>query len=133
DDLGRALADAGGALSSVVRVDQYYPTRDAVAPYHVARKQAFGGTVPPSTSVLVNGLLESGALMDVQAMATTLDSSLVAKPVQVGGIRLLPMHARRRPRLRSRAAGARWHGQHRPGGTRHCAGNEVPRRAAPAT
>lgn len=85
-NLGRALADAGGALSSVVRVDQYFPDRDAVDPYHVARKQAFGGSVPPSTSVLVGGLLEPGALMDVQAMATTLDSSLDARPVQVAGV-----------------------------------------------
>src|SRR6185436_4029390 len=44
------------------------------------------GSVPPSTSVLVGGLLEPGALMDVQAMATTLDSSLAARPVQVAGI-----------------------------------------------
>src|SRR6185436_15846070 len=84
--LGRALTDAGGALSSVVRVDQYFSNRDAVAPYHVARKLAFGGSVPPSTSVLVGGLLEPGALMDVQAMATTLDSSLAARPVHVAGI-----------------------------------------------
>src|SRR6185295_19209529 len=85
-NLGRALAGAGGALSSVVRVDQYFPDRDPVAPYHVARKQAFGGSVPPSTSVLVSGLLEPGALMDVQAMATTLDSTLDARPVQVAGV-----------------------------------------------
>ena len=85
-NLGRALTDAGGALSSVMRVDQYFPNRDAVGPYHLARKQAFGGSVPPSTSVLVGGLLEPGALMDVQAMATTLDSSLDARPVQVAGV-----------------------------------------------
>jgi len=85
-ELGRALADAGSALSSVVRVDQYYPNRDAVAPYQAARKQAFGGTVPPSPSVLVGGLLEPGALVDVQAIATTLDSSLSARPVQVAGL-----------------------------------------------
>jgi len=93
DDLGRALTDAGGALSSVVRVDQYFSNRDAVAPYHVARKLAFGGTVPPSTSVLVGGLLEPGALMDVQAMATTLDSSLDARPVQVAGVVAPPASA----------------------------------------
>jgi len=85
-NLGRALADAGGALSSVVRVDQYFPNRDTVDPYHVARKQAFGGAVPPSTSVLVGGLLEPGALMDVQAMATTLDSALDARAVHVAGV-----------------------------------------------
>src|SRR6185295_14700960 len=42
--------------------------------------------VPPSTSVLVGGLLDPGALMDVQVMATTLDSSLAAKPVPVAGL-----------------------------------------------
>jgi len=85
-ELGRALADAGSALSNVVRVDQYYPDRDAVAPYQLARKQAFCGTVPPSTSVLVSGLFESGARMDVQVIATTLESALVARPVPVAGL-----------------------------------------------
>lgn len=85
-DLDRALTDAGGALSSVVRVDQYYPNHAAVAPYQLARKQAFGGIVPPSTSVIVGGLLEPGAQMDVQVMATTLDSALKAKPVPVAGL-----------------------------------------------
>jgi enamine deaminase RidA (YjgF/YER057c/UK114 family) len=86
DNLARSLADAGGALSSVVRVDQYYPSRGAVPPYQAARKQAFGGTVPPSTSVIVGALLEPGAQMDVQVMATTLDSGLRARPVPVAGL-----------------------------------------------
>jgi len=85
-DLDRALTDAGGGLSSVVRVDQYYPNYAAVAPYQLARKQAFGGVVPPSTSVVVGGLLEPGAQMDVQVVATTLDSALKARPVPVAGL-----------------------------------------------
>jgi enamine deaminase RidA (YjgF/YER057c/UK114 family) len=84
--LGRALGGAGSALSNVVRVDQYFSHWRAVDPYHVARKQALGGVAPPSTSVLVGGLLNPGAQIDVQVIAMTLDSSLATKPVGVAGL-----------------------------------------------
>jgi enamine deaminase RidA (YjgF/YER057c/UK114 family) len=68
------LEAAGSSLARVVRLDQYYPDPAAVDPYHVARKQALAGQVAPSTSVIVGGLLNTDALMDVQVMASTLDS-----------------------------------------------------------
>lgn len=84
--LGRELAAAGGALSSVIRVDQYFPHWRAVDPYHVARKQALGGVAPPSASVLVSGLLSPSAQMDVQVIATTQDSALAPKQIDVAGV-----------------------------------------------
>jgi enamine deaminase RidA (YjgF/YER057c/UK114 family) len=76
-----ALAAAGSSLSRVVRLDQYYPTWKAVDPYHCARKAAMKGKVSPSTSVLVGGLLNTDADMDVQVMAATADSGFDVGPV----------------------------------------------------
>jgi hypothetical protein len=58
----------------VVRVDQYYTDPASVDPYHVARKQAMAGQVAPSTSVIVPGLLNPDALLDLQFIASAEDS-----------------------------------------------------------
>ncbi|MEO8925380.1 MAG: RidA family protein, partial [Caldimonas sp.] len=58
----------------VARLDQYYADARSVDPYHVARKKAMAGQVAPSTSVIVGGLLNVDAAMDVQVIATTRDS-----------------------------------------------------------
>lgn len=76
EKMDRQLAAAGSALSQVVRLDQYYPDWQSVDPYHCARKAALAGKVAPSTSILVNGLLNLDAAMDIQVMATTLDSGM---------------------------------------------------------
>jgi enamine deaminase RidA (YjgF/YER057c/UK114 family) len=70
----------------VVRVDQYYPHWSAVDPYHIARKAALGKVVAPSTSILVGGLLNTGAQMDVQMMAVTRDSGLDIEPMSTSAI-----------------------------------------------
>ena len=86
DRLRRGLADAGSSLANVVRVDQYYPDWRSVDPYHVARREALGKVVAPSTSVLVDGLLNPEAAMDVQVMAFTDESGLVIAPVSPEGL-----------------------------------------------
>lgn len=75
--MSRHLEQAGSSISRVVRLDQYYPDSRAVDPYHVAREQALAGQVAPSTSVIVGGLLNTDAAMDVQVMAATVDSGYV--------------------------------------------------------
>jgi enamine deaminase RidA (YjgF/YER057c/UK114 family) len=67
--LKELLAAAGSDVADLVRLDQYYPDWPSVDPYHIARKEALGGVVPPSTSILVDRLLNTNADMDVQAMA----------------------------------------------------------------
>lgn len=67
--LKQMLAAAGSDLAEIVRLDQYYPDWQSVDPYHIARIQALNAAVPPSTSILVDGLLNTDADMDVQAMA----------------------------------------------------------------
>jgi enamine deaminase RidA (YjgF/YER057c/UK114 family) len=76
------LRSAGSDISKLVRLDQYYPDWRSVDPYHVARKEALADAVPPSTSILVDGLLNRNADMDVQAIATRRDSGLSIAPVK---------------------------------------------------
>lgn len=84
--LAQHLGEAGSSLDRVVRLDQYYPTWRAVDPYHVARKEALGKGVAPSTSVLVNRLADLDADMDIQVIATTSDSGMDAEPVRPSGV-----------------------------------------------
>src|SRR2546426_12365474 len=47
------LKEFGSDLSNAVRVDQYYTMGAAVSAYHLARFAAFGGYIPPSTSIIM--------------------------------------------------------------------------------
>jgi enamine deaminase RidA (YjgF/YER057c/UK114 family) len=47
------LKEFGSDLSNAVRVDQYYTMGPAVSAYHLARFAAFGGYIPPSTSIIM--------------------------------------------------------------------------------
>ena len=76
------LDSAGSAMTRVARVDQYYPDPGSVDPYHVARKQALAGQVAPSTSIIVPGLLNKDAGMDVQVMAATSASGYAIERVK---------------------------------------------------
>lgn len=62
---------AGSSLERVARLDQYYPDPRAVDPYHVVRKNVLAGRVSPSTSIIVNRLLNLDAAMDLQVLAAT--------------------------------------------------------------
>jgi len=63
------LAQAGTSLREAVRLDQYYPTWKAVDPYHLSRKAAFGDYIPPSTSVVMDGLAGPGLGITVSLLA----------------------------------------------------------------
>ncbi|HVY59563.1 MAG TPA: RidA family protein [Xanthobacteraceae bacterium] len=65
----KLIAGEGGDLRHIVRVDQYYPSAQAVNPYQRARKAALKEYVPPSTSVLMDELSVEGANMDVSLLA----------------------------------------------------------------
>jgi enamine deaminase RidA (YjgF/YER057c/UK114 family) len=47
------LAEFGSDFAHSIRLDQYYPNPRAVAAYHLARHDAFGDYIPPSTSVVM--------------------------------------------------------------------------------
>ncbi|MFN7750771.1 MAG: Rid family hydrolase [Pseudomonadota bacterium] len=86
DRMKDLLARAGSSLARVVRVDQYYTSPDSVDPYHVARKRAMAGQVAPSTSVILPGLLNTDALLDVQCLALADDSPHAIERVQPAGV-----------------------------------------------
>ncbi|WP_316980396.1 RidA family protein [Shumkonia mesophila] len=88
DILGDGFAAANSSLANVVRVDQYYPDWRTVDPYHSVRRQALGKVVAPSTSIIVDGLMNQDALVEVQALAFTKESNIKAEPLapkKVGG------------------------------------------------
>lgn len=86
ETMARRLQAAGSGMDRVVRLDQYYPSSRFVDPYHVARKKALAGQVAPSTSVIVSGLLNPGASMDVQVLAATVDSGYEVQKAAAGGL-----------------------------------------------
>jgi len=51
--MSRVLEEFGTDFAHSVRLDQYYPNPRAVAAYHLARHDAFGNYIPPSTSVVM--------------------------------------------------------------------------------
>ncbi|HTK02913.1 MAG TPA: Rid family hydrolase [Bordetella sp.] len=84
DTMRRHLEEAGSGMDRVARLDQYYPDSRHVDPYHVARKQALAGQVAPSTSVVVDRLLNLDTSMDVQVMAATAASGYTAEKAGTG-------------------------------------------------
>lgn len=69
------LAEFGTDFAHSVRLDQYYPNPRAVAAYHLARHDAFGSYIPPSTSVVMERCFAGGA---------TISTSLIAAMPQAG-------------------------------------------------
>jgi enamine deaminase RidA (YjgF/YER057c/UK114 family) len=66
----RILRDFGSDLGNSVRLDQYYPTPDAVDPYHLARHAEFGDYIPPSTSVVMEGCFAADTHISASLIAT---------------------------------------------------------------
>ena len=73
DNVEAVLAAGGATLDRVVRTDQYYTTVAMVPPYQAERRRRFGELIPPSTSIVQQGLLLPGAALDFQAIAVAGD------------------------------------------------------------
>ena len=73
DNVEAVLAAGGSALDRVVRTDQYYTTVAMVPPYQAERRRRFGALIPPSTSIVQQGLLLPGAALDLQVIAVAAD------------------------------------------------------------
>ena len=73
DNVEAVLAAGGATLDRVVRTDQYYTTVAMVPPYQAERRRRFGALIPPSTSIVQQGLLLPGAALDFQAIAVAGD------------------------------------------------------------
>ncbi len=81
DLLVTELSEHNSAITRVARLDQYFTHHLHVDPYHVVRKKSLQGQVAPSTSILIKGLLNTDACMDVQMIASTLQSTHAFDPV----------------------------------------------------
>ena len=73
DNVEAVLAAGGAALDRVVRTDQYYTGVAMVPPYQAERRRRFGALIPPSTSIVQQGLLLPGAALDLQVIAVAGD------------------------------------------------------------
>jgi hypothetical protein len=98
----KLIADEGGDLRHIVRVDQYYPSADCVNPYQRARKALLKDYVPPSTSVLMEELLVDGANMDVSMLAVLPGSGREPRPAR--GLKAFLCHPIQASSPRSNAA-----------------------------
>ena len=75
------LAGCGASLATSVRLDQYYPTHEAVDPYHLSRRAYFGDYIPPSTSVVMNRCLGERMSMNVSLIAVLPHDDWTIEPV----------------------------------------------------
>src|SRR5579871_3172010 len=80
--LDAVLRAAGTDPSNLVRTDQYYTTVKAVPPYQQVRREFLKGRIPPSTSIVQQGLLLPGADMNIQAMAAIPGSGFAVEHLQ---------------------------------------------------
>lgn len=71
DNLASRLREAGLTLDHVVRLDQYYPNPSVVDAYHHVRHRVFTRLIPPSTSVVMQRLLNPSATISLEALALT--------------------------------------------------------------
>jgi enamine deaminase RidA (YjgF/YER057c/UK114 family) len=82
ENLDAVLRAAGTDRTNLVRTDQYYTTVKAVPAYQQVRREFLKGRIPPSTSIAQQGLLLSGADMNIQALA-----AIPEKGFEVGHIK----------------------------------------------
>ena len=68
ENMDAVLQAAGTDRTNLVRTDQYYTTVKAVPPYQQVRREFLKGRIPPSTSIAQQGLLLTGADMNIQAL-----------------------------------------------------------------
>ncbi len=81
------LGAAGTDLEHSVRLDQYYPTWKAVDPYHHARRAHFGENIPPSTSILMEELMVTGADISASIIAVVPSAGREVKRVRPDTVR----------------------------------------------
>ncbi|MBN8919775.1 MAG: RidA family protein [Rhizobiales bacterium] len=79
--IAEVCAAGGTDLEHIVRVDQYYAAYTAVDHYHVVRHRRLRA-VPPSTSMIVQGLSTPGACINVQAVATLPAAGHAIEPIR---------------------------------------------------
>jgi enamine deaminase RidA (YjgF/YER057c/UK114 family) len=90
--IAKMIEAEGSQLNHIVRTDQYYPRAECVNPYQRARKSILKDFVPPSTSILMEGLLVEGANMDISLLAVMPGDGRAPKPARADNVPV-PQHS----------------------------------------
>ena len=69
DNVQAVLDEAKAGLGRIVRTDQFYAGIAMVPPFQAERRRRLGRLIPPSTSIVQQGLLLPGAALDWQVIA----------------------------------------------------------------
>ncbi|MDB5989655.1 MAG: Endoribonuclease [Herbaspirillum sp.] len=67
-NLGEQLGRVGASLADLVRIDQYFRSPAFVPPYHDVRRVVLSPLIPPSTSIVMDGLLAPSAHVCLEAI-----------------------------------------------------------------
>ena len=87
----RILREFGSDLAHAVRLDQYYPSPEAVAAYHLARHAAFADyNIPPSTSVVLERCFATETTMSTSLIAVTSGAGHEIRKIHPPGVASAP-------------------------------------------
>jgi enamine deaminase RidA (YjgF/YER057c/UK114 family) len=84
------LAEFGSDFAHSLRLDQYYPRPRAVAAYHLARHDAFGDYIPPSTSVVMQRCFAGMSTISSSLIAVVPESGYEIRKVYPPGVASAP-------------------------------------------
>jgi enamine deaminase RidA (YjgF/YER057c/UK114 family) len=86
----RVLSEFGTDFAHSIRLDQYYPNPRAVAAYHLARHDAFGDYIPPSTSVVMERCFGGGSTISTSLIAVVPAAGYEIRKIHPPGVASAP-------------------------------------------
>lgn len=86
----RVLEEFGTDFEHSIRLDQYYPNPRAVAAYHLARHDAFGNYIPPSTSVVMDRIFGGRSSISTSLIAVVPEPEYGIRKVYPPGVASAP-------------------------------------------
>jgi enamine deaminase RidA (YjgF/YER057c/UK114 family) len=84
------LREFGSDLAHGARLDQFYPSPDPVAAYHLARKALFGDDIPPSTSVVMERCFAAESTISTSLIAVAAESGYDIRKIHPPGVASAP-------------------------------------------
>src|SRR5690349_3238274 len=84
------LEEFGTDFAHSVRLDQYYPNPRAVAAYHLARHDAFGEYIPPSTSVVMERCFGGSSTISTSLIAAVPEPGYEIRKIHPPGVASAP-------------------------------------------
>jgi enamine deaminase RidA (YjgF/YER057c/UK114 family) len=84
------LSEFGTDFTHSVRLDQYYPNPRAVAAYHLARHDAFGDYIPPSTSVVMERCFGGRSTISTSLIAVMPEPGYAIRKIHPAGVASAP-------------------------------------------